>query len=260
MEGVHRRVGEKVKQDEPITIEVLLAVLELLESRWQAEFIKPGPERDYKKMRLIALTGFWFCAGFCAGLRGEEMPLIEFAGTWKSLSSIKSPKPGLPPHFDLVISGAVKGHQTSGTKFAVPLVALTGQNGIPAGRWAQRFCNLEHMMGKRNGRLFTMNLANGKLFEFEDLFYGILEDVQALRPDLISEEVNVREEFGILRSLRRGVTSHALNMQIDPDLLKAINRWRHEMNALGKGQFDIVALYAKLDSIRAMVLRFSGSL
>ena len=109
MEGIHRRVGELVKQDEPISIELLVAVLDLLETRWQREMSKPGPERDTKKMRLTALTGLWFCAGFCAGLRGEEMPLLEFEGTFNSLKNIKNPKQGLPPHFTLMVSGPTKG-------------------------------------------------------------------------------------------------------------------------------------------------------
>ena len=33
MEGIHRRVGELIKQDEPISIELLMGVLELLETR-----------------------------------------------------------------------------------------------------------------------------------------------------------------------------------------------------------------------------------
>jgi hypothetical protein len=260
MEGIHRRVGEVVKQDEPITIEILVAVLALLESRWQQEIRKPGPERDYVKLRLIALTAFWFCAGFCAGLRGEEMPLLEFEGTFKSLENIANPKCGLPPHFDLVISGPTKGKQLSGSKFAIPVVAVTGGNGIQAGRWATRYCQLERMMGKKNGRLFTMKLANGKLHEFEELFYSVLEDVHEAKPDLFPEDVNIREDFGILRSLRRGVTTHALNLRLDRELLEAINRWRHEMNSLGLGRLDMPNVYAKLESIKALVLSFSGSL
>ena len=115
-------------------------------------------------------------------------------------------------------------------------------------------------MGKRNGRLFTMLLANRRLSEFDEIFYGILKDIQALNSDLISEDVLVREIYGILRSLRRGVTSHVLNIGMDERLFKAINRWRQEMTAMGSSRLDIVDVYAKLESIKAMVLSFSGSL
>ena len=70
----------------------------------------------------------------------------------------------------------------------------------------------------------------------------------------------MREAYGILRSLRRGVTSHVLNLDMDERLFKSINRWRDEMSALGSVWLDIVDVYAKLESIRALVLRFSGSL
>ena len=105
-----------------------------------------------------------------------------------------------------------------------------------------------------------MTLPNGKLSEFQDLFYGILEDIHAVNSDLILEDVIVREAYGIPRSLRRGVTSHVLNLDMDERLFKAINRWRDEMSALGSVRLDIVDIYAKLESIKALALRFSGSL
>ena len=37
MEGIHRRVGDLVKRDEPITIELLKAVLDHLEAKWNKE-------------------------------------------------------------------------------------------------------------------------------------------------------------------------------------------------------------------------------
>ena len=160
------------------------------------------------------------------------MSLLEFEGTFNSLKSLRTLRKGLPPHFDLVVSGPTKGNQLSGSKLAIPVVAVTGRSGIQAGRWASRFCNLERLMGKRNGRLFTMSLVNGRLAEFDEMFYGILEDIQALDSDLISEDVLVREIYGILRSLRRGVTSHVLNIGMDERLFKAINRWRLEMTCL----------------------------
>jgi hypothetical protein len=46
--------------------------------------------------------GAWIIGGFCVGLRGEEMLLIEFAGTAKTLRHLLDPKLA---HFFLIISG-----------------------------------------------------------------------------------------------------------------------------------------------------------
>jgi hypothetical protein len=61
-------------QDEAITIEVLHAVESILESKWNQ-----AGRPDVKKR--VAEMGAWFIAGFCSGLRGEEMLLIKLAGT-----------------------------------------------------------------------------------------------------------------------------------------------------------------------------------
>ena len=116
-----------------------------------------------------------------------------------------------------------------------------------------RYCRLLKLSGQKGGYLFPDELSS-----YEDMFFSILEDVQSKRRDLISPIMDVREDFGIHRSLRRGVTSDALNMEIGEDLLKAINRWRSERNSMGC--LDMVGNHSRLDSIKPTVLRFSGNL
>jgi hypothetical protein len=70
------------------------------------------------------------------------------------------------------------------------------------------------------GRLFQRQLSVPKLFEFEDDFYTVMERVQSetkvINPDLV-----VREKFRIMRSTRKVQSGHAMNMQIDKDLIDA---------------------------------------
>ncbi len=70
MTGIHKRVGEEVRRDEPISIEVLKEVHRILDKRWKAEAKRRRPSQ--KKLKRIALAGYWFVVGFCSGLRGEE--------------------------------------------------------------------------------------------------------------------------------------------------------------------------------------------
>jgi hypothetical protein len=46
--------------------------------------------------------GAWIIGDFCAGLRGEELLLIEFAGTARSLKHLLDPT---LPHFIPIVSG-----------------------------------------------------------------------------------------------------------------------------------------------------------
>ena len=259
MTGVHKRVGEMVKRDEPITIELMKAIDSYLDSEWNKAMAEPRATRDYSKLRSIAMMGLWFIGGYCGGLRGEEMVLLELEGTAASLKNLKKPPPGLPPHFDLVVSGLTKGNRLSGAKFKIPCVALTQGSGLRPGRWALRHVLMERISKRKNGRLFTMARPNGKLFEFDDQFYGVLEAIQALHPELISPETDVRGDYGIMRSLRRGVTAHAINMGVDPTVINAVNRWRVE-RAADVPALDMPNVYARLDQLKPTILRYSAAL
>ena len=98
MVGCHKRVGELVKRDEPITVPQLKAIDLLLINLWALEWNKPEGERNYQELREVAMMGLWFLGGFCTGLRGEEMILLELKGTTKSLSYLKTPGEFGCPH------------------------------------------------------------------------------------------------------------------------------------------------------------------
>jgi hypothetical protein len=85
MGGLHKRVGELKKQDEPLSIDMLKAAENILELEWARAK-----------------------NGFCSGLRGEEMVLIERAGTVNSRLVHLADK---DPWFKLVISRLTKENQ-----------------------------------------------------------------------------------------------------------------------------------------------------
>lgn len=250
--GIHRRVGEEVRRDEPITIGVLREVHTILCERWDAEIKRKRPSQA--RLLRIALTGYWFLVGFCTAIRGEENGLIEFAGTLASLEGLFDTVEGVPKHFSSVIAGPTKGNRLSGEKFALPCVAVTKGSGLKPGLWALRYCRLLKKAGQVGGYLFPDPLSH-----YEDMFYSMLEEVQTRRPKLIRPKVDVREDFGIYRSLRRGVTSHATNMDVSSTLVDAINRWRSERNS-EVARLDMAGSYARLDSIKPTVLRYSSGL
>ena len=71
--------------------------------------------------------------------------------------------------------------------------------------------------------------------------------------------MDVREDFGLAQSERRGVTAHAINMKVDRDLIDAVNRWRSERSSLVPA-LDMSGMYARLDLLKPTVLLFSLAL
>jgi hypothetical protein len=103
MAGLHKHVGDIRKQDEPITIEILVEVDRVLDHEWKK--LDGKREQNLDAVRKVADMGAWFVVGFCTGMRGEEMPLIEFAGTAQSLKHLNEPR----NYFNNVVSGRTKG-------------------------------------------------------------------------------------------------------------------------------------------------------
>ncbi len=105
MMGIQKRVGEVRRQDEAFTIRVLEEIQIQLEVEWNQ-----SEEKDKAGRRRIAELGTSFIGGFCCGMRGEEMLLLELAGTCNILDTMMGDK----DYFKIVLSGRTKGNQISG--------------------------------------------------------------------------------------------------------------------------------------------------
>ena len=105
--------------------------------------------------------------------------------------------------------------------------------------------------------MFQRVLTPSKLFEFEHDFFTLIERVQSLT-DLIDKNLDVREAFGILRSLHRGFASHAKNMELPGEWIDMMNRWRTEANSkTGAPRLDMSDVYASLESLKPLLLRIT---
>jgi len=125
----------------------------------------------------------------------------------------------------------------------------------------RRLVSLNWKEGRTHSKLFQCRLAVPWLIEFEEDFFDVLESVQS-STTLIPDNIDLREEAGILRTIRRGLTSHMINMQIDESLLRAVNSWRSEFKRDGSRAhtYNIVDHYAQLDTLKPAFLRFSKAL
>lgn len=248
MGGNHKRVGQKKIQDEPILIQTLCGLQEMWERMWKET-------RNRKERGQIATQATWYLVGFCCGLRGEEMLLILGHATLASLEV--HGKSGLP-HFEVIISGATKGNRRRGARFSVPCVTVTKGSGLLPGLWLSRMG--EFLDFPRGSRLFRVDKEKVVLKDFHHLFYSGLERGKEEGVEGIKEG-EVREIYGILRSLRRGTTAHARNNGVSVDLLNAVNRWRkHKDSRTNAPRLDMDEVYTQLEAIKPTILRFSSAL
>ena len=248
MEGVHKRVGEIKKQDEAITIDVLKAIQTKLELEWN-RLDRGGTD----KRKILAEMGVLFIVAFCCGLQGEELILIELAGTRNSFVHFKNKI----PYFNLVLTGRTKGSQTTGSKVAFPCVDRTRGNDLNPGTWIRRLVAIRDTEKDDSGRLFFRRLVPGRVSEWEFDFYNLLEIIQETT-NTIQNSVEVREAYGILRSGRRGATVHARNMGVKKDIIEAVHRWQREAMGAGYGiRLDLIDVYTALDALSPTLLKYS---
>ncbi|GFH45501.1 hypothetical protein CTEN210_01975 [Chaetoceros tenuissimus] len=121
----------------------------------------------------------------------------------------------------------------------------------------------ENKIGK-NGPLFCD--VSGALLKTKDLEEPILEaleNIQAtqLQVELIPNEWEVREMYGIYRSFRRGAASTAANEDVNEFTIKLVNRWRRYETARGGiPNMGIMEYYLEHKKVLKHILSFSKSL
>jgi hypothetical protein len=201
------------------------------------------------KRKRIAEMGACFIGGFCMGLRGEEMLLIELAGMANSLTCMLT----LCLPFQKELVKAIK----HWGKFRCALRASDGRCsslprtlGIAFGGHYPRFwlpC-LED---------FSIDISRSLRQEFENDFFTVLEKVQ-VTTNLFPEDLVIRrDQCGIAKTLCRTLTVHAHNMGIHIDLLKAINCWHTEYSSkTGDPCLDMPDVYMMLESLLPTYLQF----
>merc|ERR1719491_2352002 len=135
------------------------------------------------------------------------MLLIENNGT---LKSIKHSELTVDPYYELVLKGQIKGNLIGGAAVSTPIIGMTGKSGINNAIWIKRLGEAKSKLGISGGQLFSRHKISlfrktrlPLLKDFEKDFLEMLENVQAIGK--IEEDVDVRDEYGIKRSLRRSV-------------------------------------------------------
>lgn len=201
MKGMHKRMGDTTKPDKAISLDILHAVMRLLEQNWE-----DNPHDRFA----LALEGYFYLIAFCWGLRGEEVPLSDLNGMLKHWDEGGQHS---KPHVVVSLLGRFKGETGIGYHI-LPIIATT-PSGLEPRKWIGRLLTLYRERGINHGPIFCNRLGHRiNASDIEQKFLERLEMLQEARPDLIPDGIEVAEEYGIYRSFRRGSTSTAVNPRV----------------------------------------------
>ena len=107
----------------------------------------------------------------------------------------------------------------------------------------------------------------GRKMSFGEMNEIILERIESVKEKDV--EVNehglnsfdIREDFSINRSFRRGSETHALNQKIPAEVINAQNRWKKIEAAKGrKAKFSMIENYADIVQLIPTMVRYSAML
>ncbi len=253
-EGCHRRMGDQPQPDRAISIKELHLVLIFLDE----EYANAEREGNLKEKTKFALAGLYVTAGFLGGLRGEEVLLMELSSVRKNFEH------GLtwtPPHVLIPLLGRFKGE--TGERCFLLAVVPKSATGINIEVWMRRMIECHQEGNKRAGWVFPSptGQGRGRISDFDPVFHDALRSVQSQRPDLILDSVDVGVAFSLRRSLRRGSTTHALNVFVSKENVEFNNGWRKHQRAGAKAaSLSMIQHYTDVKLALPFILGYSMNL
>jgi hypothetical protein len=254
IKGCEKRMGRTVRQDMGLSIPILSKILANLESDLQEDQSKA-------RKRQIVMLGACLVIGFCDALRGNEIFLVEASHLCQYA---KKGREHQPPHVVIPLMGRFKGE--TGERNVIRLLAYTTASGIQIGKWVDRLVKILIAEGKDSMETPGPAFCDERGFvlsssEMNDWFHAELIRVQESHSDLIQNDLDVTEIYNIHRSLRRGATSRASELNYTETMINLNNRWRKTQTNKGKGGLQKMSqLYVEVSLIRNNLIAFSASL
>jgi len=248
--GFKRRVGIQRKQNEPLTMALMLAILKLAEEDWKRS------KSAYEKKTIEEFVCFMII-GFMLSLRGEEVPLASLTGMleyWSEGFNLGEHE----RHVMITLKGKFKGEDYL-RWHCLPLADVS-KSKVPSRRWLSRLVSRKISAGKMTGWLFARSAKKrGTIADYDPTFRAYLTRVRMLDGKLFLKGVEIGD-YSLRRSLRRGATSHAMNNEVHPTVIDEINRWRTYANARGcEAGFTLAQVYSSVRHTIPTKIKYSRS-
>jgi hypothetical protein len=249
--GCKKRMGQDVRPQLGLSIDVMKEYLDRLNMRWLLA-------TSTKEQDLIGAVGAYSALSYAASLRGNEGFLLDLFGLRQHI--FKGKFDVNDPHVVAPLLGRLKGED--GERYHMLLMASETSSGLKIREWLERLVALRERQGRYHGPAFCND--NGevvRMTDYEEVFYEILHDIQDQRPDLIGPEVDVEQVYGFYRSFRRGATTRAIEVGVSVPDIDLINRWRKVERAGGmQPSMAMRDHYTEVVQLKTSRLRFSKPL
>jgi hypothetical protein len=159
-----------------------------------------------------------------------------------------------------MLAGRFK-RETGEKLFCQPLAAKSA-SGVDIRMWFHRCLSTLEKAGVKSGPMFRGRKGlRASTAELDILLHRILERAQKKWPSVIPDTVNVKEEYSVYRSLRRGATAEAQNVQVPSEVIEANNRWRKHSRSRGLTPgMSMMERYTDAKASVPSLIRFSGAM
>ena len=248
--GLKMRTGQVRKQNEALTIAVVLGCAEAAEDL-RAEALDEGTKERIEETMCFMLAS---CG---AVVRGEEVPLLSLDGMlsyWDA--SVQHDK----PHIMLTLKGKFKGEND--VRWHCVPVSLAGPSQIPFRLWFGRLIRRRvELQNRSEGPLLRgLDGRTKKIKDLDPTFLEILDRARFDKPDLINNTVETGD-YSLWRSGRRGANTEATNLKVPEDTMFLLGRWRRREAASGtEPGLPIRQVYTQVSHALGALLAYSEAL
>jgi hypothetical protein len=187
---------------------------------------------------------------FFALLRGSECMSVDLQTLSYLFGEVKPRGEPKPPHIIIPVKGRFKGEE--GERYhLLALLANVSKSGV-------RIQTCVHLLIKARMEMYIYSPwafvnKDGKKMEFSKMNHMIWEKLEELeekdKDDKLGlKDFNVREDFSIKRSFRRGLATETQNIGISESIIVAQNRQRKVERAKGSRiKFTMIKTYADVE-------------
>ena len=201
------------------TPEIVVGVLDICNSQWHE--YRQG--EDLIGATKIAETACYFIFTYVGGLRGFEVPKVVIQHFRDQIED--NGFEGSEPFVGVPLVGHFKQRDGVVSNLIIFLVQKTS-SGIQVGVWVRRLLDVLEERGITTGWLFQDRLGRAVPTNyFSDGFYTKLLELKETNPELFPPSVDVLEDFGPIRSGRRGADVQALKKVKNKNHIEMFFRW-----------------------------------
>jgi hypothetical protein len=250
MRGTCLRMGMVRRQNKALTSELVLMMCSIAEGEWRAAQ-NPVRQSDVEDTVCFMLLGFG------AGLRGEEVPLVNLEGLLTFWMETREEE---DKYMMITLQGRFKG-EVDQRWHIVPICDVT-RSGIPFRLWMERIMYRRvRLQGRSNSWLFEQKPGKqAKFGAYQDYFRTLIDLARNQDPRLLPSSVETTD-FSLWQSLRRGAVLETTNHNVDTKVIELINRWRKKEAARGsEAGLPMRQVYTQVRSALPTMKEFSRAL